>query len=49
MQCAVDSDAGTSALEDKVNSVMPLQDKDDDNNNNEKETSTKSSKGSKVT
>lgn len=30
VQCAVEPDAGTSVLEDKVNSVMPLIEKDDD-------------------
>lgn len=29
VQCAVEPEAGASALEDKVNSVMPLQDKDE--------------------
>ena len=28
MQCAVDPEAGASALEDKVNSVLPLVDKE---------------------
>lgn len=30
VQCAVEPDAGTSVLEDKVNSVMPLVDKDEE-------------------
>lgn len=29
MQCAVEPEAGTSALEDKVNAVMPLLEKED--------------------
>lgn len=30
MQCEVDADAGASFLEDKVDSILPLQDKDED-------------------
>jgi hypothetical protein len=30
VQCEVEPEAGTSALEDKVNAVLPLQNKDDD-------------------
>jgi hypothetical protein len=30
VQCEVESEAATSSLEDKVNSVLPLQNKDGD-------------------
>jgi len=29
IQCVVEADSGASALEDKVNSVLPLQHRDD--------------------
>jgi hypothetical protein len=37
VQCEVDTEAGLSALEDKVNAVLPLQNKDDEDDEDDEE------------